>query len=139
MYNSPHLKEQRPLALYRDIFLSHRSIDKDFVRMLARDIEATAFQDRSLLTWIDEAEISPGQSVTGMVNEGLEKSRFIGLVMTPSYFERREINGWADAEWHAALFGDPDNRRASIIPLLVADCPYMPFLLRHLKYIDFRK
>lgn len=139
MDNSPHPKEQQLLASYRDIFLSHRSFDKDFVRMLAGDIEATAFQDRSLLTWVDEAEIGPGQSVTGMVNEGLERSRFIGLVMTPAYFEKRESSGWTDAEWHAALFGDPDNRRASIIPLLVADCPYMPFLLRHLKYIDFRK
>jgi TIR domain-containing protein len=126
MFSSPHLKAQHPPLSYRDIFLSHRSVDKDFTRMLARDIEAASFQDRSLLTWIDEAEIGSGQSVTGMVNEGLEKSRYIGLVMTPAYFER-ESSGWTDAEWHAALFEDPDNRRASIIPLLVTDCPLLSF------------
>jgi hypothetical protein len=68
----------------RDIFLSHRSVDKAFVRRLAADIESVMFQDRPLLTWLDEAEIRPGQSVPGMVNQGLEVSRFIGLVLTPA-------------------------------------------------------
>ncbi len=120
----------------RDIFLSHRSVDKDFVRTVAGDIEAEVFHGRKLLAWVDEAEIRPGQSVPGMINQGLEKSRFIGLVMTPAYFESE--SGWTDAEWHAALHVDPDNRRARIIPLLVADCPYIPMLLRHLEAIDFR-
>jgi hypothetical protein len=101
---------------YRDIFLSHRSTNKDFVRRLAADIEVEEFQSRHLLTWVDEAEIRPGQSVPGMVNQGLESSRFIGLVMTPDYFQSE--SGWTDAEWHAALHTDPDNRRARIIPLL---------------------
>jgi len=120
----------------RDIFLSHRSTDKKLVRRLAADIEAQEFEGRNLLTWVDEAEIRAGQSVTGMINQGVEKSRFIGLVMTPSYFTSE--SGWADAEWHAALYRDPDNRRGRIIPLLVADCPYIPILLRHLQTIDFR-
>jgi hypothetical protein len=120
----------------RDIFLSHRSVDKDFVRRLAAHIEASTFQNRRLSAWLDEAEIRPGQSVPGMVNQGLEHSRFIGLVMTPAYFESE--SGWTDAEWHAALHMDPDNRRARIIPLIAADCPYIPYLLRHLRAIDLR-
>src|SRR5919198_4552881 len=120
----------------RDIFLSHRSVDKAFVRRLAADIESAMFQGRPLLTWLDEAEIRPGQSVPGMVNQGLEVSRFIGLVMTPAYFQSE--SGWTDAEWHSALHADPDNRRARILPLLAADCPYIPILLRHLDAIDFR-
>jgi len=120
----------------RDIFLSHRSKDKEFVHKLAKDIEVQEYEDRNLLTWVDEAEIRPGQSVPGMINHGLEKSRFIGLVMTPSYFASE--SGWTDAEWHAALHRDPDNRRGRIIPLLFADCPYIPILLRHLMAIDFR-
>lgn len=120
----------------RDIFLSHRSTDKEAVRKLAADIETEDFQGRRLMTWLDEAEIRPGQSVTGMVNAGLEMSRFVGLVMTPAYFQSE--SGWTDAEWHAALYNDPDNRRARILPLLVEDCPYIPYLLRHLRAIDFR-
>jgi len=121
----------------RDIFLSHRSANKGIVRVLAGDIEAEAFQGRALLTWLDEAEIRPGQSIPSLVNAGLECSRFFGLVMTPDYFDP-SASGWTDAEWHAALHGDPDNRRARIIPLLLEDCPYIPMLLRHLNAIDLR-
>lgn len=121
---------------FRDIFLSHRSADNEFVRKLVRDIEENTYQGRKLLTWFDEAEIRPGQSVVGMVNEGLEKSRFIGIVMTPDYFASE--SGWTDAEWHAFLSIDPDNRKGRIIPLIVKDCPYVPYLLYHLKAIDMR-
>jgi transcriptional regulator with XRE-family HTH domain len=120
----------------RDLFLSHSSKDKSVVRELAAAIEAETFNGRALTTWIDEAEIRPGESIPGKVNEGLEKSRFIAVVMTPFYFE--STSGWTDAEWHSVLHTDPDNRRSRLLPLLVADCPFVPFLLRHLKAIDLR-
>ena len=122
---------------FRDLFLSHRDVNKPIVRQLAGDVEAELFQSRGLLTWLDEAEIRPGQSIPGLVNDGLEISRFIGLVMTPDYFDP-SATGWTDAEWHAALHQDPDNRRQRIIPLLMEDCPYVPMLLRHLATIDLR-
>jgi hypothetical protein len=124
-----------PLA-ERDIFLSHRSTDKDFVRKLAREIEQEVWRGRNLLTWVDEAEIPIGGSIPGHINWGLEHSRFVALVMTPSYFD--SPSGWPDAEWHAALHVDPDNRRHRLLPLLAADCPYIPFLLRHLRGADLR-
>jgi hypothetical protein len=122
---------------FRDIFLSHRTANKTLARDLAGDIEAAGFQERTLLTWLDEAEIRPGQSIPAMVNSGLESSRFIGLVMTPDYFDP-SATGWTDAEWHSALYQDPDNRSARIIPLLMQDTPYIPMLLRHLYAIDLR-
>lgn len=118
------------------MFLSHRWEDKELVRQLASDIESESHLGRPLMVWLDEAEIRPGQSVPGMINHGLETSRFVALVMTPAYF--RSESGWTDAEWHAALHVDPDNRRARLLPLLVEDCPYIPYLLRHLRAIDFR-
>lgn len=120
----------------RDVFLSHRGADKPFVRQLAADIEAERFGDRCLTVWLDEAEIRPGYSVPAMINYGLERSRFIVLVMTSSYFNND--SGWTDAEWHAALYTDPDNRRGRIIPIIAGDCPYVPMLLRHLLSLDLR-
>lgn len=128
---------QSPNRNSRDLFLSHRSVDKQLVRDLAGDVEAESYQGRGLLTWLDEAELRPGQSIPAMVNAGLECSRFIGLVMTPNYFDL-SASGWTDAEWHAALHQDPDNRRARIIPLIMEDCPFIPMLLRHLAAIDLR-
>lgn len=120
----------------RDIFLSHRGTDKALVRELAADIENTTWNGRRLTVWLDEAEIRPGGSIPAAINEGLERSRFIGVVMTPDYFEGP--SHWPDAEWHAALHADPDNRSGKIIPLLVKDCPVVPYLLRHLLAIDLR-
>jgi transcriptional regulator with XRE-family HTH domain len=120
----------------RDLFLSHSWADKAPARELAAAIESESYEGRNFKVWIDEAEICPGESIPGKVNEGLEKSRFIGVVMTPAYFE--STSGWTDAEWHAFLHTDPDNRRARMVPLLLADCPFIPFLLRHLRAIDFR-
>ena len=126
---------ETPLS-FRDIFLSHKSVDKNFVRQLAGDIEAEMYQDRQLWTWVDEAEIRPGRSIPGMIEKGMEMSRFFGIILTPAYFQGE--SGWPDAEWHSVLHQDPDNRRARIIPLLVKDCPFIPYLIKHLSFIDFR-
>ncbi|WP_422358885.1 toll/interleukin-1 receptor domain-containing protein [Reichenbachiella sp.] len=126
------------MANQRDLFLSHSSANKDIARMLAADIESREFKSRKLLTWFDEAEIGIGQSITGLVNSGLENSRFFAILMSPDYFSKHG-SGWTDAEWHSALYSDPDNRGKRILPLLIEDCPYLPPLLMHLRYIDLRK
>lgn len=123
-------------APLRDVFLSHRSANKELVRRLAADIEDELWQGRGLLAWLDEAEIPFGGSIPGHINWGLENSRFVAFVMTPEYFD--SPSGWTDAEWHAALHNDPDNRKHRLIPILGADCPYIPYLLRHLRSIDIR-
>jgi transcriptional regulator with XRE-family HTH domain len=123
-------------ASAKDLFLSHRSTDKEFVRRLGSDIEGERAEGRNLRVWLDEAEIRPGDSIPRMITEGLERSRYIALAMTPAYFQ--SASGWTDAEWHGTLHGDPDNQKGRLLPLLVKDCPYVPYLLRHLRAIDLR-
>jgi transcriptional regulator with XRE-family HTH domain len=120
----------------RDVFISHRSTDKVWVRYLAQELEKVNVAGSPIRTWVDEAEIRPGQSITGEVNKALETSRFVALVLTPDYFQ--SPSGWTDAEWQAALFKDPAGRQGRVVPLLVKDCPYIPALLRHLNMVDFR-
>lgn len=120
----------------RHVFLSHRSVDKSFVRKLKAALEDTSDGLGGYSCWLDEAEIQPGQSITSLVNDGLERSRVVAIVMTPAYFASE--SGWTDAEWHASLFLDPDNRRGRIVPILAASCPHIPVLLRHLSAIDMR-
>lgn len=120
----------------RDVFISHRSTDKEWVRQLAAELEAINVEGNPIRTWVDEAEIRPGQSITGEINKALETSRFVLLVLTPEYFQ--SPSGWTDAEWQAALFKDPAGKTGRVIPLLVKDSPYIPALLRHLNMIDFR-
>ena len=56
----------------RDIFLSHRRIDKPIVWELSATIEAQEFRGRHLMTWVDDAGIRSGHSIVGIVNNGLE-------------------------------------------------------------------
>lgn len=121
----------------RDVFLSHRSTNKELVRKIVGRVEEQDCSGRKLMTWLDEAEIPPGASIPAHVNNGLEISRFFAICMTPDYFE--EGSGWTHAEWHSALYLDPDNRNERILPLLLENCPYIPMLLRHLNMIDFRE
>lgn len=131
----PEGQETSPI---RDLFLSHSSTDKPIVRKIAADVTSNkTAEGRPLTVWLDEAEIRGGRSIPGAVNQGLETSRFFALLLSASYFE--SSSGWTDAEWHAILHVDPDNRKGRILPVLIADCPYMPPLLRHLRIIDMRE
>jgi hypothetical protein len=120
-----------------DLLVSHRGIDLESARSLADHLEAERHHDdRPIRVWLDDVDIRPGHSVVGSINEGLEKSRRIGLLLTPAYFESE--SGWVDAEWHAALYDDPAGRTGRVVPILVKHCPYIPALLRDLNMVDLR-
>src|SRR5579871_733470 len=78
----------------RDLFISHRSTDKQWARQLAKELEAVNIRGNHVRVWLDEAEIQPGQSITGEINKALEASRFVALVLTPDYFQ--SPSGWTD-------------------------------------------
>ncbi len=120
-----------------DLLISHRGDDLEPARSLADQLEAERhFDGRPMQVWLDDLDIRPGHSVVGSINEGLEKSRRIGLLLTPAYFESE--SGWVDAEWHAALHDDPAGRSGRVVPILVKHCPYIPALLRDLNMVDLR-
>lgn len=114
-----------------DVFISHRSVDNAWAESLGEWLQLN-----SVSVWIDNLGIEPGQSIVGAINHGLEISRHVVLVMTPDYFAVGA--DWTTAEWEVALFSDPAGRASRVIPLLVKNCPYVPPLLKHLDWIDFR-
>lgn len=67
------------------IFLSHNSADKPFVRKLAADLRRNGFY-----AWVDEAEIKLGDSLIEKIEEGIETTDFLGVVLS-----RNSIN----SEW----------------------------------------
>jgi len=78
-----------------DIDLSHRSRVKPCTRELARRIQSVYVDGRQPTLWLDEAEVQPRKSVVAEINRGLERSRSIGLLVTPDYFD--SPSGWTDA------------------------------------------
>lgn len=133
----PEIGRDGPTSVGYDIFLSHRGGNLTQAEELQQRLQNEShFDGRPFQVWIDSVEIQPGRSVPASINEGLERSRHVGLLLTPEYFESE--SGWTDAEWCAALFADPAGRSGRVIPILVENCPYIPPLIRHLNMIDLR-
>lgn len=59
------------------IFLSHSSNDKPFVRKLAADLRRAGFY-----VWVDEAEIKVGDSLIEKIEDGIDNTDFLGVVIS---------------------------------------------------------
>jgi hypothetical protein len=68
-----------------DVFISHASEDKDAVaRPLARQLEAAG-----LRVWFDETQLRVGDSLRAKIDEGLSKSSFGVVIISPAFLEKR--------------------------------------------------
>lgn len=76
-----------------DVFLSHASEDKpEVVVPLAEALEA-----RGVRVWFDQQQLTLGDSLSRKIDEGLTRSRFGAVVLSPSFFAKewpqRELDG----------------------------------------------
>lgn len=73
-----------------DVFISHASEDKDeVVRPLAK-----ALRDDDISVWYDEFELKIGDSLRRKIDDGIAKSRFGIVVLSPRFFAK----GWTQYE-----------------------------------------
>lgn len=110
------------------VFISHSSQDKQFVRWLATDIANAGHRP-----WLDEWEISAGQSIPTEIGVGIEESDFILIVLSSNSVKSR----WVEREWQAKYWDEVQQDRIMVIPVLIEDCD-PPTLLKTKKYADFR-
>jgi hypothetical protein len=135
----------QPEAGLTDVFLCHNGADKDWVRELAEQIESETFDGtatgRKLRVFFDEWDIDIGQNFIVRLNEGLKKSRYVAVVLSPEMLEAP----WPTFEWTHIVAGDPVNAQGRVIPLFVRDYSEKlnkraefpaPFLA--INWIDFR-
>lgn len=67
-----------------DVFISHASEDKISVaRPLADILAASGFT-----TWLDEAELTLGDSLREKIDEGLSQSQFGVVILSPNFFSK---------------------------------------------------
>ena len=111
-------------------FISHSTLDDAFVHQLAKDLERHGIE-----TWVDEAEIRPGDDFVSRIEEGLRKATHVIIVLSP----RSVISSWVKEETHAAQLR-AIRGEARLIPLLLGDLNTadIPLLLRSRLYVDFR-
>lgn len=112
------------------IFLSHSSVDKNIVRKLADDLTACEVD-----VWIDEWEIEVGDSIVNAINEGIENSRYVALIISSAFIKSK----WVAEEVQSAFVRQVDSNEKVILPLIFEKNVLLPPLLRnklHLPFID---
>ncbi|MEE9339985.1 MAG: TIR domain-containing protein [Methylococcaceae bacterium] len=85
-----------------DVFISHASEDKEkVVRPLAKKLESL-----NLDVWLDECELTLGDSLRSKIEQGLSESRFGIVILSSAFFSKKwpisELNGLTSKE----SFGD---------------------------------
>jgi WD40 repeat protein len=118
-----------PTSFDYDVFISHSAKDKPIVWELAQKLK-----NDGLRVWFDEWEIKPGDMIGLKIEQGLEKSRTLILVMSKAAFESE----WVSLERHTLLFRDPTNSKRRFIPVLIEDCQ-IPDVIAQFAYIDWRE
>jgi hypothetical protein len=111
------------------IFLSHSSEDKEFVRRLFEDLRTLGHSP-----WLDEWQIKVGDCIVSSIQDGLNSSDYIIVVLSPAAV----ASGWVEREWKDAYWTEVSAGRTIVLPVLLSDCE-IPSLIRTKKYADFRR
>lgn len=92
-----------------DAFICHASEDKpDFVRSLAEELSK-----HNLHIWYDEFSLSVGDSLNQAIDQGLSKSTFGIVVLSPDFFKK----GWARRELDGLVARQVHEDRRLILPI----------------------
>ncbi|MGI9505551.1 MAG: TIR domain-containing protein, partial [Geminicoccaceae bacterium] len=100
-----------------DIFLSHATPDKPWVLTLKEKLEALG-----LRVWLDKDEIGAGDNWVVKLSDGLEKSRYMVLVLSDHTADR----AWVIQEWTSFVGGHGPLGR--LLPVTL-DSVSLPFIL----------
>lgn len=97
----------------KDIFICHASEDKpNIVRPLYDRLESEGFD-----IWYDEAEIKWGDSITERVNWGLIHSRYVVVVLSESFLDKK----WPNREFNSVVNKESSSGVVKVLPLLVGN------------------
>lgn len=109
------------------IFLCHSSTNKDFVRKLAKDLNYFGLDG-----WLDEWEIEAGDYLHESIGNALQKCRYVGVVISPSFIESE----WCNDELRQSLSREKRQKGKVVIPLLCGKA-IPPAFIEDRLYLDF--
>jgi hypothetical protein len=127
-----------------DLFLSHTGVDKDWVRTLGARLEQEGIEDRNesrrVKVFFDEWDINYGENIVNRLNEGLTRSRYLAVILSPEFLD----SSWANQEWTHWFMTDP--KAGNIIPILYRDNTLdgtrrieLPMPFKTGRFVDFRE
>jgi len=92
-----------------DVFISHASEDKaDVARPLAN-----ALVEAGMEVWLDEGEITLGDSLRAKIEHGLASCRFAAVVLSPDFLEK----SWTQAELDGLIAIEHASGEKRILPV----------------------
>jgi TIR domain len=110
-----------------NVFISHSSHDKVFVRKLASGLLAEGFP-----VWLDSWELDLGDSLLDKIYDGIDTSSVVLLVISRTALE----SGWVNRELNAAITKEQQIGRKFLIPIKIDDCE-PPLKVADRLYADF--
>lgn len=113
-------------------FLCHSSTDKSVVKEIAEYLE-----NNNIEIWLDEWEMTPGDSLADKISQGLESSDRIIVFISPESIK----SNWVKQELSVALGMEINGLKGEkfIIPVLLNNLTLMPIMLIDKFYVDFNK
>lgn len=111
-----------------DIFISHRSLNKPWVKCLARNLIGVGFH-----VFLDEWELVGGKGFIERIFEVISHAQRGILVATSEAIE----SGWVCAEYEAMLKRSREDSSFHFVPAVFGEIPGFPFL-DNVQCIDFR-
>ena len=110
------------------IFISYSHTDAAFVNKLAAHLVK-----RNAHVWVDSWELNVGDSILGRVQEAIQESSALLIVLSKASV----ASEWCKKELSAGLMRELDEKRVVVLPVLIENCD-MPVFLREKMYADFR-
>jgi len=110
------------------VFISYSREDLEFVDRLAQQL-----LNSDVLVWLDRWEIRVGESFLDRLQEGIEDSSNLIIVLSPNSVSSH----WVREELNMGLMRQFEEQNVYVLPVLISDCD-IPWILRSRQYADFR-
>lgn len=124
----PEVCLNEEIVRYEGIFLSHTSEDKPFARKLKETLVERGVEN----VWLDEAEIMVGDSLIKKIEEGINKTTYFGIILSP----RSIKSPWVERELDMAMNSEIYLKSVKVLPMLYEKCE-LPGFLKGKLYADF--
>lgn len=111
------------------VFVNYSHVDKEKIDLIAGHL----LRKRTNV-WIDRWELRAGDSILNKVQEAVEGSSALLIMLSKASVESE----WCKKELTAGLLRELDEKRVVTIPVLLEDCK-IPMFLRDKMYADFRQ
>ncbi len=113
-----------------DVFLSHSSKDKDFVKELYRRLTRDGVR-----CFFDIESIGWGDNWVRALERAIDECSYIVFVLSPDFCNSE----WVEVERTSSIAGDPSGLKRKVRPLMLHQCrdlPTFPRFLRQVQAID---